>query len=232
MLDTTTSQRPLSLQAWRRQVALHKKLRLWEHADTSAPPTHKAKVYWHGTPIKHLDSILEHGLLPEKTQHYRKVCLSTQAHASLLWARLDVFVSWERPSEVALIRVPGTMLDESLFDIEHGSIEDGGAYGNAHPDLRAREKAHDPKDILASWSVFQGVFGAVQTSQRIPVTPDMVFRVPVAPQGFKHAAILRELASGVPGPAPRPTPLPAPKRARRAPTQDASAQHESVLVGA
>lgn len=219
MLDTTTTQRPLSLQAWRRRVALHKKLRLWEHADFSAPPTHKAKVYWHGTPIRHLDSVLEHGLLPEKTHKYGKVCLSTQAHASLYWARIDVFILRRIPSEVALIRVPGDMLDESLFDIEHGSIHND-AYGKRNPDLRAREKAHSPEEILGSWSVFQGIYGAIQTAQTIPVTPDMVFRVPVDPKGFCYDLLLKESDSGVPGPAPRstPVPAPAPRRARAAST--------------
>lgn len=181
---------------------------LGQEADLSPVGDTLLDWYWHGTSVSNLPAIFEHGLLPEKTQHYKRTCLAARSHVAFFWGRLSAVLA-QRREDVALIRIPGSMLRVEQLGVEEG-ILDKGPYGDQDPTIvnawkKARKKpscmprmrkgyAWDLKD----WRKSQATFGVVSTDQILRVTPEMVVECPISDEDFTLAATIREMNIGKP----------------------------------
>jgi hypothetical protein len=171
------------------------KPKLWGEADLSPVPATLLDWYWHGTKASNIPSILEHGLLPERTQTYHRTCLAARAHAAHFWGRLQlVFDRSKVQDAVAFIRIPGSMLQTSNLFIEQGSLLIS-AYGKNQPSVvKGAQTKWDDTD----WAGFQAAFGCISTTQTLRVTPEMITTVPFHAGPGLVDSVLAELDAGVP----------------------------------
>jgi hypothetical protein len=168
--------------------------KLWGEADTSPVPATLLDWYWHGTPVSNLDSILEHGLLPERTSADKKTCLAARSHVAYFWGRVQTACS-RSGEDIALIRIPGSALQTPQLFIEKGTISVN-PYGQHRPELQApwRKRTWEAN----AWQEFQATFGCIATAQVLRVTPEMVVRVPADGRRSDFQLVLNEMNTGEP----------------------------------
>lgn len=168
---------------------------LWEEADLSPIAPERQAWYWHGTLTSNIPSILDHGLLPEKTSdRVPRVCLAARAHVAFLFARMQLFYAANPDEDISLIAVPGRMLATKDLRIDHGCIY-GRPYGRSLPHIR---KAKLRNWRTGEWNEFQAIFGCITTRQSLAVDPAWVRRIPMPGLRDIKYTILSELEFGRP----------------------------------
>jgi len=151
------------------------------------------RVFWHGTRMEHLDSILHSGLVPEKTL-VGHTCLSTDPAMALLFARLQqCFNPRGSGVEPVLIRIDGTSLDPDVVCAETGVINCG-SYGEG---MEGRSRG-ELGPLRYDWRRLLNASSALGYTETIPVHRGMVEERTRSLPALNTEGALREMGDGFP----------------------------------
>lgn len=151
-------------------------------------------VFWHGTRVGRLESILDQGLLPEKSC-IGHTCLARSPEIALYYGRLQQsFGGGSNPEDApVLIRVNGSHLDPQCCVPEHGCAGIS-AYGCDRPG----RKPADLSALPPGWRPLLNATECLGYSGNIPVSEDMIDRRAAELPAISIDALIKDDRRGFP----------------------------------